>query len=144
MAGSSPIQVLWLKDGEPLADGGEYSMLYDDNTAMLQISCGEARHSAEYTCVATNSVGSASCRAKLTLQGRYLWQIFYLLHVRSKTSVLKLSLLLLLYLLECIMDVWKSLRNPLSLAPDRTCPPHVTDVLCLLHQLRRTKIPTSL
>lgn len=71
MAGSAPIQVSWMKDGEPLADGGDYSMLYDDNTATLEISRGEARHSAEYMCVATNSVGSASCRAKLTLQGWY-------------------------------------------------------------------------
>lgn len=46
-------------------------MTYDDNTAVLQISRGEMRHSGEYTCVATNSVGSASCRAKLTLQGLY-------------------------------------------------------------------------
>lgn len=74
VAGSSPIQVSWLKDGEPLAEGGDFSMLYDDNTAVLQISRGEARHGGEYTCVATNSVGSTSCRAKLTLQGRYLWR----------------------------------------------------------------------
>lgn len=46
-------------------------MLYDDNTAALQISRGEMRHAGEYTCVATNSVGSTSCRAKLTLQGWY-------------------------------------------------------------------------
>ncbi len=69
VAGSSPIDVSWLKDGEPLRQGDEFSMLYDDNTAVLQIGRGEMRHSGEYTCVATNSVGSASCRAKLTLQG---------------------------------------------------------------------------
>lgn len=68
VAGSSPIEVSWLRDGEPLK-GNEFSMLYDDNTAVLEISCGEMRHSGEYSCVATNSVGSASCRAKLTLQG---------------------------------------------------------------------------
>lgn len=71
VAGSSPIEVSWLKDGEPLREGDEFSMLYDDNTAVLQISSGEMRHSGEYTCVATNSVGSASCRAKLTLQGQH-------------------------------------------------------------------------
>lgn len=69
IAGSSPIEVSWLKDGEPLKEGGDFSMLYDDNTAVLQIERGEMRHSGEYTCVATNSVGSTSCRAKLTLQG---------------------------------------------------------------------------
>lgn len=76
IAGSSPIEVSWLKDGEPLKEGGEFSMLYDDNTAALQIERGEMRHSGEYTCVATNSVGSTSCRAKLTLQG--LWSTFSL------------------------------------------------------------------
>lgn len=69
IAGSSPIEVSWLKDGEPLKEGGEFSMLYDDNTAVLQIERGQMRHSGEYTCTATNSVGSTSCRAKLTLQG---------------------------------------------------------------------------
>ncbi len=71
VAGSSPIEVSWLKDGEPLRQGGEFSMLYDDNTAVLEISRSEMRHSGEYTCMATNSVGSASCRAKLTLQGLF-------------------------------------------------------------------------
>lgn len=70
VAGSSPIEVSWLKDGEALSEGDEFSMLYDDNTAALQISRSEMRHSGEYSCVATNSVGSASCRAKLTLQGQ--------------------------------------------------------------------------
>uniref|UniRef100_A0A3P9HH04 Ig-like domain-containing protein n=1 Tax=Oryzias latipes TaxID=8090 RepID=A0A3P9HH04_ORYLA len=68
VAGSSPIEVSWQKDGKPLTHGADFSMLYDDNTAVLEISRGETRHSGEYTCVATNSVGSASCRAKLTLQ----------------------------------------------------------------------------
>lgn len=69
VAGSSPIEVSWQKDGKPLTHGADFSMLYDDNTAVLEISRGEMRHSGEYTCVATNGVGSASCRAKLTLQG---------------------------------------------------------------------------
>lgn len=69
VAGSSPIEVSWLKDGEPLKESAEFSMIYDDNTAVLLIHKGLIRHSGEYTCVATNSVGSSSCRAKLTLQG---------------------------------------------------------------------------
>uniref|UniRef100_A0A3Q0QQA2 Ig-like domain-containing protein n=1 Tax=Amphilophus citrinellus TaxID=61819 RepID=A0A3Q0QQA2_AMPCI len=64
IAGSLPIEVSWLKDGEPLKHGDEFSMLYDDNTAVLQINNSEMRHSGEYTCMATNSVGSTSCRAK--------------------------------------------------------------------------------
>ena len=68
VAGSSPVEVSWLRGGEPL-EGDEVSMSYDDNTAVLEIRPGEMRHSGEYSCVATNSVGSASCRAKLTLQG---------------------------------------------------------------------------
>uniref|UniRef100_A0A3B4GAP2 Ig-like domain-containing protein n=1 Tax=Pundamilia nyererei TaxID=303518 RepID=A0A3B4GAP2_9CICH len=79
VAGSLPIEVSWLKDSKPLSQGEEFSMLYDDNTAVLQINNSEMRHSGEYTCVATNSVGSASCRAKLTLQGssvfKHTWPI---------------------------------------------------------------------
>lgn len=69
MAGSSPLEISWLKDGETLRNDAEFSMSFDDNSAVLQIAQGEMRHSGEYTCVATNSVGTASCRAKLTLQG---------------------------------------------------------------------------
>uniref|UniRef100_A0A3P9CSK0 Ig-like domain-containing protein n=1 Tax=Maylandia zebra TaxID=106582 RepID=A0A3P9CSK0_9CICH len=54
VAGSLPIEVSWLKDGKPLSQGEEFSMLYDDNTAVLQINNSEMRHSGEYTCVATN------------------------------------------------------------------------------------------
>uniref|UniRef100_A0A3B3ZQA4 Ig-like domain-containing protein n=1 Tax=Periophthalmus magnuspinnatus TaxID=409849 RepID=A0A3B3ZQA4_9GOBI len=69
VAGSSPIEVSWMKDGAALKQGAGLSMSYNDNTATLQIDHGEMRHCGEYTCVATNSVGTASCRAKLTLQG---------------------------------------------------------------------------
>jgi len=69
VAGSAPVDVSWLKDGEPLRPGADVAMTHDDNTAALEILHGEKSHSGEYTCVATNSVGSASCRAKLTLQG---------------------------------------------------------------------------
>lgn len=69
VAGSSPMEVSWLKDGEALRSNLEYTMSFDDNSAILKIAKGEMRHSGEYTCVATNSVGTASCRAKLTLQG---------------------------------------------------------------------------
>lgn len=50
-------------------------MSYDDNTAALQIARGEMKHSGEYTCIATNSVGTASCKAKLELQIQG-WLIF--------------------------------------------------------------------
>lgn len=66
------MEVSWLKDGEPLRIDSEYTMIFDDNSAVLKLAKGEMRHSGEYTCVATNSVGTASCRAKLTLQGLFL------------------------------------------------------------------------
>ncbi|XP_034061419.1 titin-like, partial [Gymnodraco acuticeps] len=76
VAGSSPLEVTWLRDGEPLKQGGDFTMKYDDNTAALEIARGEMRHSGEYTCSATNSVGSASCRAKLTLTATRFPPIF--------------------------------------------------------------------
>lgn len=72
VAGSSPMDISWLKDGEALRSDSEYTMSFDDNSAVLKIVKGEMRHSGEYTCVATNSVGTASCRAKLTLQGLFI------------------------------------------------------------------------
>lgn len=69
VAGSSPLEISWLKDGEALKSSSEYTMTFDDNSAVLIIAKGEMRHSGEYTCAATNIVGTASCRAKLTLQG---------------------------------------------------------------------------
>lgn len=81
-----------MKDGEPLKKGVEFSMLYDDNTAVLQISHGEMRHSGEYTCVATNSVGSASCRAKLALQGLWRRTLFFIGFRRQDHTVLTMFL----------------------------------------------------
>lgn len=72
VAGSSPMEVSWLKDGEALRSDSEYTMSFDDNSAVLNIVKGEMKHSGEYTCIATNSVGTASCRAKLTLQGLFI------------------------------------------------------------------------
>ncbi|XP_064875217.1 titin-like [Oncorhynchus nerka] len=68
VVGSSPLEVSWLKDNGSLKNDGEYLMSYDDNTAALKIARGEMKHSGEYTCIATNSVGTASCTAKLELQ----------------------------------------------------------------------------
>ncbi|KAJ8416945.1 hypothetical protein AAFF_G00328230, partial [Aldrovandia affinis] len=68
VAGSSPVEVSWLKDGESLRLSDEYSMSFDDNSAVLNIARGEIKHSGDYVCVATNIVGTASCRAKLTIQ----------------------------------------------------------------------------
>lgn len=77
VAGSSPMEVSWLKDGEALRSDSEYTMSFDDNSAVLMIAKGEMRHSGEYTCVATNSVGTASCRAKLMLQGLFISFILF-------------------------------------------------------------------
>ncbi|RXN00522.1 Titin [Acipenser ruthenus] len=68
VTGSSPIEVSWLKDDESLANEDDIKMSFIDNTAILEIAQTEMKHSGEYTCVASNVVGSASCSAKLTLK----------------------------------------------------------------------------
>uniref|UniRef100_A0A673JL49 Ig-like domain-containing protein n=1 Tax=Sinocyclocheilus rhinocerous TaxID=307959 RepID=A0A673JL49_9TELE len=83
VAGSSPMEVSWLKDGEALRSDSEYTMFFDDNSAVLNIVKGEMRHSGEYTCIATNSVGTASCRAKLTLQGLFISFILNIVFLMS-------------------------------------------------------------
>ncbi|XP_039598490.1 titin-like, partial [Polypterus senegalus] len=68
ISGTSPIEVSWYKDGKSLKGQADFITSFADNTAVLEIACTDKSHSGEYTCEASNAIGSASCRAKLGLQ----------------------------------------------------------------------------
>lgn len=69
IAGSLPMRVSWFKDGKEIASSDRYRIAFVEGTASLEISRVDMSDAGNFTCRATNSVGSKDCSGALIVQG---------------------------------------------------------------------------
>ena len=97
IAGSLPMRVSWFKDGKEIASSDRYRIAFVEGTASLEISRIDMTDAGNFTCRATNSVGSKDSSGALIVQGwmETLHFIPTVHHVHIKASFLRSRLLTL-------------------------------------------------
>lgn len=69
IAGSLPMRVSWFKDGREVTASDRYQIAFVEGTASLEISRVDMNDAGNFTCRATNSVGSKDSSGALIVQG---------------------------------------------------------------------------
>ena len=63
-------EVEWQKDGKPIRDGRRVKIDKDkDGVHSVRIPKAETADQGEYSCIAKNKAGKATCSAKLSVKG---------------------------------------------------------------------------
>lgn len=91
IAGSLPMRVSWFKDGKEIASSDRYRTAFVEGTASLEISRVDMNDAGNFTCRATNSVGSKDSSGALVVQG-WLETLHFILtidDIRIKPSSLR-------------------------------------------------------
>ncbi|CAG5126018.1 unnamed protein product, partial [Candidula unifasciata] len=68
ITGTPPPQVYWTKEGHPLPDSPRWKFITEGNNYTLVIYEAQPLDAGVYACVAVNTVGKATCTARLTVE----------------------------------------------------------------------------
>ena len=71
--GDHPLKMSWQKDGEPLETekGDVWISQFDTFSSILVIEKAAARHSGNYTCLATNPAKTTATTTQLIVRGKF-------------------------------------------------------------------------
>lgn len=73
LKGDFPMKILWQHNGQPI--GNDQSDIVVNaisrHMSVISIESAVARHTGEYTCIATNEAGTARQSATLIVNGRF-------------------------------------------------------------------------
>ena len=88
--GDLPLNVTWLKDGEPiLSNLGVLVRVLDEFSSILTISSIIPSHNGKYTCVATNRAATVMHSADLSVNGKH--SVFFNFCSSSEGDTFRLS-----------------------------------------------------
>ncbi|KAL8593184.1 hypothetical protein ACOMHN_009839 [Nucella lapillus] len=61
--------IRWLKDGQEIFEGPDYTMKNNYGLLSLEVVLARSQHAGVYTCEASNEEGTATCQARLDVEG---------------------------------------------------------------------------
>ncbi|XP_025016015.1 Down syndrome cell adhesion molecule-like protein Dscam2 [Tetranychus urticae] len=73
LSGSSPLQIVWFKDGIELQNPSDIRIRSIEDSSMLIIDSIKSSHSGNYTCKISNRYGSDSHSSELLVEGPPSW-----------------------------------------------------------------------
>uniref|UniRef100_A0A3B3HV95 Ig-like domain-containing protein n=1 Tax=Oryzias latipes TaxID=8090 RepID=A0A3B3HV95_ORYLA len=71
IAGTSPFEVTWHKDGKEIKPSAKHGFSILNGTVALEVHKCNPSDVGEYQCTAANEVGSCTCKTTLSLKGRF-------------------------------------------------------------------------